>query len=465
MTPFQDALKKHAGKTIRAVDLSSAEWISLPAAFRDRSLFSARTANAWYVQQLKDTIASMLNPQTVDRDGRPVTDGLDLASARLQLKDALRAISYAPAPGEIGTIKDLSSDPRLNLILRQNTNSAQGYGWHAQGQDPDLLDQWPAQELYRAEDRKEPRNWTVRWNGARGKLGASTAALDARVRMVAPKNDPIWRELSAFGVPWPPFDFNSGMDVRDISRAEAEQLGVIQAGQKIEPDSGDLNDGMQSSAAGLDQEFLDRITREFGGEISVDGDTIRWTPSDSRPVDAPVDPMVEAPPAASPFRSALESIERKLENRKGSERMVVLRPDGSVAIDRVGGKSGVGFTSADYPAMKDAVITHNHPRGTSFSVEDIRSSQRVDCQEIRAVGVGHSYTYSLIRPNFGWPPNMTAEYIEIDADVLMDFARQIHSGKMTIEQAQATHAHEVMVRLSKKLNLKYERSERTKPNA
>jgi len=63
------------------------------------------------------------------------------------------------------------------------------------------------------------RAWQMRWAQNGGRLFAG--------RMIARKDDPIWTKISTFGVPYPSFDFNSGMGVRDISRREAIRLGVI----------------------------------------------------------------------------------------------------------------------------------------------------------------------------------------------------------------------------------------------
>ena len=111
---------------------------------------------------------------------------------------------------------------------------AHGYGQHVQPQTPIALNLYPAQELFRAEDRTDRRLWGSRWNAARRQLGESTSALPvdapngtADSGMYAIKNDPIWETISTFGLPYAPFDFNSGMDVRDISFEEAQSLGLI----------------------------------------------------------------------------------------------------------------------------------------------------------------------------------------------------------------------------------------------
>ena len=65
--------------------------------------------------------------------------------------------------------------------------------------------------------------------------------------MIALKTDPIWTKISRFGHPWPPFDFNSGMGVRDVSRADAIRLGVIQAADPPPkmPETKPMNDDLE----------------------------------------------------------------------------------------------------------------------------------------------------------------------------------------------------------------------------
>lgn len=233
--PFDEALQSRKVKALLPTALKSAEIMQFPAQVRERAMLSAQTLSAEYLQSISDKVETMLNPKTVLRDGVPVTQGLDTATARLELKKFLQGISYTPPSDKAGTIEDLSSDGRLNLVLKMNVQMAQGYGNWKQGQDATVLDEFPAQELFRAEARKVPREWIERWRGAGGKVFAGGDG--EKGRMIALKNDPIWTEISAFGLPYPPFDFNSGMDVRDVDRGEAIALGLIDRDTKIEPQS------------------------------------------------------------------------------------------------------------------------------------------------------------------------------------------------------------------------------------
>jgi hypothetical protein len=132
-------------------------------------------------------------------------------------------------------------------VIKTNTEMAQGQGWWLQGQDAAILDEWPGQELFRAEGRKVPRDWIERWRLAGGQTGDPIGTgwtITPDGRLIALKNHQIWNELGSsknfsdgLDQPWPPFAFQSGMWVRDISRTETEALGLITADQVVEPKS------------------------------------------------------------------------------------------------------------------------------------------------------------------------------------------------------------------------------------
>jgi hypothetical protein len=248
--PFKEALQSRAVKKIFPTAMGSGELAQLDAAFRERAMFSARTMNQSYLQEIADRVGKILNPSTGTReDGTQFTEGMDFATARTELKDILRGMGYSAEPGEEGTLKDLSSDARLDLVLETNVKMAQGYGYWQQGQDPEVLEVYPAQELFRAEERKEPRDWPTRWlEAARavGDDGALRAFINSH-RMIARKDSPIWVQISRFGLPYPPFDFNSGMDIRDVDRETAVDLEVMGETDLIEPQDRGFDSGLKAA--------------------------------------------------------------------------------------------------------------------------------------------------------------------------------------------------------------------------
>ena len=162
------------------------------------------------------------------------------------------------------------SDARLQLIVNTQENLAYGYGRYIATQDPDTLDLWPCWELVRVSPVNVPRGFKL---GLGGKVvpvsGDSWPERWAKIggqrydggRMIALKNDPIWERLGdpktfddALGNPYPPFAFNSGYDVRDVSRKEAERLGVMAPNAPApQPQTRDLLSDIHASAANFDR--------------------------------------------------------------------------------------------------------------------------------------------------------------------------------------------------------------------
>jgi hypothetical protein len=248
---FQEALQSREVRSILPTELGSAELERISSDLLERATFSARVANAEYLQEIEDVVREYV-------DGK-----IDLASARTQLKAKLEEIGYAPTEDEKGKITDFSSDARTNLVLRTNAEMAHGYGQWMQGQNEAVLNMWPAQELYRAFARRAPRDWQHRFTAAGGIMFNG--------RMLALKNSATWSKISRFGTPYPPFDFNSGMSVRDVDRNTAMHAGLIDLTTQVKPETRDFNQDLEFSP-GVRSEYLRQALTEEG--YHFDGDTL-----------------------------------------------------------------------------------------------------------------------------------------------------------------------------------------------
>jgi hypothetical protein len=290
MPPFREALESSSLRSLLPTDLSSAQLSTIAPEILERAFFSARVINTHFLQLAHDRISALargLSPGPGQYTSVP--------SARADLKELLDSINYTPAdPADAGTIKDLRTDNRLNLILDTNTRMARGYGQHIQGQDPDILDSWPAQELIRIHDRKEPRDWLVLWQAEGGQLYGGG-------RMIARKDDPIWENISAFGLPYPPFDFNSGMGLADIDRIEAETLGVLTPEDKITPKPRGFNTDLQISMPARDAQLRAALMQDIGDLAALDGDTLKWQNND-RGLPPRYSPIQPRPSDRTPYR-------------------------------------------------------------------------------------------------------------------------------------------------------------------
>lgn len=256
--PFQEAIKALLGRQVMPTTLDSAALKLVDAQIRRQSFFSAENNLGAVLDGIKDSIGSIINPAQEKREDRVteknpegnVTTGLDPATARLQIKQLLQDNGYSPSAGLRGTIKDLSSDARINLVVKTNVELAHGAGRFIQeNSDADVVDLWPALELVRYESRAKPRDWEERWRTAAEVSGDTDAArmLEENDRMVARKDSPIWDSLGdsdlfpdALDNPFPPFAFNSGMWTEEVSRDEAVEMGLIKEGDKIEPQAIDI---------------------------------------------------------------------------------------------------------------------------------------------------------------------------------------------------------------------------------
>ena len=259
-------LQRAGSRELLPTGLGHADIQALSRDLRASSLFSARTTNADYLADMAKVLDQFLG-------GR-----INMATARLHLLKSLDAYGYTPEggfpgdivpPAEPGSLQDLSSATRLNLILNTQAQLAFGNGQKIEGEL--TADEYPAWELVRVESRATERgDWEKRFVSAGGVM--------VRGRMIALKHDPVWEDLGsaalfpdALDTDHPPFAFNSGMGWQPVDRAECIKLGMIsesytapQAGEPRfdERPAVDLSDYPPDFREQLRAD-LDRVTQEL----------------------------------------------------------------------------------------------------------------------------------------------------------------------------------------------------------
>lgn len=245
MASFPDALNSHDVRSLFPTAMRSDMLANLPLELRQRSFFIAGITEAEILQRVKDQISQVIDGKMTESE----------------------ALSQLRRTGDLLSGTALEKDGRLKLVLSTNVDMARGYGQWKQGQSPLVLANYPAQEFYRAEKRKEPRDWPARWAAAGGKFYPGKSDYP-QGRMIALKNDPIWASLSAFGLPYPPFDYNSGMGLKDISEEKADALGGIT------PTTGAIPTTKEESAAALKEaqaQFAKETAQQVGKPSTVEG--------------------------------------------------------------------------------------------------------------------------------------------------------------------------------------------------
>jgi hypothetical protein len=253
-TPAEEIL----AKAVMPTGLSSAEIRdTVSAEIRRRSFFSARTAEAEYLQKARQVCADVAA-------GR-----IGTAEARFRLERELDALGHPNAGNESGDITDPGSIARLDLIIDTQRDMAHSIA-RVDAQSDAVVRAFPAWRLSRFGDRKDPRDWQARWAAAFNECGGKGCAPSGE--MVARKDSPIWEKIGAgagghkdtLGNPYPPFAFNSGMDWEDVDAEECEALGI------------DVSDVTKpkSRSLGVMPEDIRRAESKVGPEFS--GDLDRW---------------------------------------------------------------------------------------------------------------------------------------------------------------------------------------------
>lgn len=257
--PFAAAVARLERKTPVASRLKTAEWDEVALGLRDRAFFMARVNEARTVATAQDAIR-----QALALEGETFMDRSKFIAT---MRKALGA-----APGDSGELTDITSARRLAMVYDMNVQEAREHGrWQAE-QSPEILDAYPATELLRVESREEEREWGMRWADAGGLVYGPTD------RMIALKGDPIWRAISRFGRPYPPFDFGSGMGTEDVSRTDAETLGVLPKDAPAPaPSRESFNATLEATIPKATPEVLAELRRLFGDQVDVGADgKVTW---------------------------------------------------------------------------------------------------------------------------------------------------------------------------------------------
>jgi hypothetical protein len=289
LQPVAEALESLGRRTPVASVLRSAEWERVPVELRQRAQFSAGVESARLLQHVQDGLMDILGAV---RDEHGVIANRGEFIARLGALAEAEGIRPTD-PNLRGGIQDIGSRVRGEMIYDVQVQQAYGHANWKTGQSGDALEAAPAQELVRVVDSRVKRRWVDRWRAAGGKTFAGeTPGLPLQegisgIRLVALKTDPVWTGISRFGTPWPPFDFNSGMEVEDVLREEAEELGLIESGAPEGalggpsglaqgPTQPGFNDNLEAKVSGMQPELLNELLNFFGDQVQVVGDVIQW---------------------------------------------------------------------------------------------------------------------------------------------------------------------------------------------
>lgn len=270
--PFSEAIDRLQQRRIIPSSARTAQWGTLAAELRERAFFSARVESARLLQSMHDYLGDYLAESRLP-------DGSLRAQGRAEFVANMRELAMREGLGKVdpltgrvdptireSDLTDIRSLSRLQLIFDTQVESAQEFGYFQQGQNPDILDVFPAQRFIRVRPVNAPR--------------PAHAANEGEVRR---KDDlQFWLSMNEdFGVPWGPWGFNSGMGVEDVDRDEAVQLGVLSDSDQVKPIDRTFNAGLQASTRDLDRQIRAALRQATGGTTANGQIRPRQAPANS----------------------------------------------------------------------------------------------------------------------------------------------------------------------------------------
>ena len=261
MSPADKILQK----ALVGSGLDTKGWSTVQAGLRDRAFFSSQVTEAKILHAMRQNVAEL------------VSGGKSPSEVRRDLRAYLASIGYDAGENR-GTIKDLTTKARLDVMMKTNADQAKGYASHLRATTTGAILAFPAYELVRVERRKLPRDWGARWTAAAQKVGWEGVARNGA--MIALKTSPIWAALSRFGNPFPPFDFNSGMGVRDVKKSVCREIGLLGPNEQPKiPEAPDFN-GNLAERVPFDKgsrEYAE-LKRKFGDQIQFNEEKreVQW---------------------------------------------------------------------------------------------------------------------------------------------------------------------------------------------
>lgn len=205
------AAEKILQKALVATGLDSAGIDLVQAGLKDRALFSSKIEAIRHLQTAQNGLADLLSAARNE-------DGAVTSRAQL-VSDLMRSARENGIATGAGGLTDPGSAKRSAVVVDTNAGLARGYVSHAAGASKGARMAFPAVELVRVTPAKQPRDWSARWKAAGGKIYGG--------RMICLKGDTVLEKLSRFGVPYPPFDYGSGMGLADVSFEECVALGIL----------------------------------------------------------------------------------------------------------------------------------------------------------------------------------------------------------------------------------------------
>ena len=161
------------------------------------------------------------------------------------------------------------------------------------------------------------------------------------------------------------------------------------------------------------------------------------------------------PDTSTPARQAAVAIEEKIRHER-LETGTLISADGQTILQRVGEPDRVRFPESALQRGQGATFTHNHPGGTSFSLDDVALAAEFQFGELRVVAPLQRF---IMQPGRSWPSPSDIEtaYNDIFRHAQLDVHNRVTAGELQAKFKGAETMHVVWERIAKQFGMRYTR--------
>lgn len=161
------------------------------------------------------------------------------------------------------------------------------------------------------------------------------------------------------------------------------------------------------------------------------------------------------PDTSTPLKKAIVELEDEIRNDQ-QETAAAFDEQGLLLFRKQGNTDDVQLNDEYLKLLFGATLTHNHPNGTTFSVQDMFMAERYSLRELRAVTPILRYSISA---KFYWPSVIAIEaYVErIKLKVNQRILSMVKTGEINPKFAEAEYLHYILVMIAYEFNLSYTR--------
>ena len=278
------------------------------------------------------------------------------------------------------------------------------------------------------------RNWTDEW-------------LDAKNREEAEPKTFQGKEYTLYEAKQRQRQMETAM------RAQREKVRLLEAGGADQDEivlhkakyQGQLNEYSRFCRKMSLTEERERIYLDMRGRVAPDRYAMKLSDSTDK--------------WAKESRKELLQAEKSISGRS-KEVLELYGANGKYILTKRGDINSVRLSVFDYPKLKGAVVTHNHPSGGSFSFKDIRFLKNMPVSEIRVATIDGVY---YMRKPDKWPSSISSSddlekaLNDIRKELRPKYAKLYNEGKITKIQRHTMFSNEVNRIFSERYGLEYGR--------